>query len=103
MDRRSRPLDCATNDNSPPGEPRVIDAAAQQHTPGPESLDGVSIADTFAEAFPMVAARAIITADTPGWAETAARTMTGYATSVIACSKCACRRRNFRRSPPRSG
>ena len=33
----------------------------------------------------MTAARAIITADTPGWAETAGRTMSGYATSVIAC------------------
>ena len=48
-------------------------------------LDGVTIVDTFAEAFPMTAARAIITADTSGWAETAARTMSGYATSVIAC------------------
>ncbi len=53
--------------------------------PGPEHLDGVAISDTFAEAFPMVAARAVITADTAAWAETAARTMTGYATSVIAC------------------
>jgi formylmethanofuran--tetrahydromethanopterin N-formyltransferase len=43
------------------------------------------IADTFAEAFPMVAARLVITAETAGWAETAARIMTGYATSVIAC------------------
>jgi len=44
-----------------------------------------AIADTFAEAFPMVAARLVITAASPGWAETAAQTMTGYATSVIAC------------------
>jgi formylmethanofuran--tetrahydromethanopterin N-formyltransferase len=43
------------------------------------------IADTFAEAFPMVAARLVVTAATSNWAETAARTMTGYATSVIAC------------------
>src|SRR3954466_3811523 len=48
-------------------------------------IDGVAIADTFAEAFPMTAARALITADTPEWAEIAARTMSGYATSVIAC------------------
>jgi formylmethanofuran--tetrahydromethanopterin N-formyltransferase len=48
-------------------------------------LDGVEVVDTFAEAFPMTAARALVTADTPGWAETAGRTMTGYATSVIAC------------------
>src|SRR5689334_1150545 len=43
------------------------------------------VADTFAEAFPMTAARAIVTADTPAWAEVAGRVMTGYATSVIAC------------------
>ena len=33
----------------------------------------------------MTAARAIITADSPEWAEVAGRTMTGYATSVIGC------------------
>ena len=44
-----------------------------------------TIVDTFAEAFPMTAARAILTADTPAWADVAARTMTGYATSVIGC------------------
>lgn len=43
------------------------------------------VVDTFAEAFPMTAARAIVTADSPAWAEIAGRTMTGYATSVIAC------------------
>lgn len=43
------------------------------------------VVDTFAEAFPMSAARAIVTADTPAWAEVAGRTMSGYATSVIAC------------------
>lgn len=48
-------------------------------------INGVEIEDTFAEAFPMLAARAIITAETRRWAETAARTCTGYATSVIAC------------------
>ncbi len=51
----------------------------------PPALNGVEIVDTFAEGFPMTAARAIITADSPQWAEVAARTMTGYATSVIAC------------------
>src|SRR3954449_7771589 len=50
-----------------------------------ETDPGVTIADTFAEAFPMTAARALITADTPGWADVAGRTMSGYATSVIAC------------------
>lgn len=49
------------------------------------ACNGVAIDDTFAEAFPMTAARAIVTADTPGWAEIAGRAMTGYATSVIAC------------------
>ncbi len=48
-------------------------------------INDVMIVDTFAEAFPMTAARAIITADTPGWAEIAGRTMSGYATSVIGC------------------
>jgi formylmethanofuran--tetrahydromethanopterin N-formyltransferase len=48
-------------------------------------LNGVAIVDTFAEAFAMTAARAIITADTPSWAETAGRAMSGYATSVIGC------------------
>ena len=48
-------------------------------------INGVEIEDTFAEAFPMVATRAVITAGTPRWAEIAAREATGYATSVIAC------------------
>jgi formylmethanofuran--tetrahydromethanopterin N-formyltransferase len=49
--------------------------------------DPVSFAlvDTFAEAFPMTAARVIVTTDTALWAEVAGRTMTGYATSVIGC------------------
>ena len=51
----------------------------------PLILGAVTIIDTFAEAFPMTAARLIITAETPAWAETAARVMSGYATSVIAC------------------
>jgi formylmethanofuran--tetrahydromethanopterin N-formyltransferase len=45
----------------------------------------VAIVDTFAEAFPMTAARALVTAETRTWARIAAETMTGYATSVIAC------------------
>jgi len=48
-------------------------------------MNGVTVVDTFAEAFPMTAARAIVTAETPAWADVAARTMTGYATSVIGC------------------
>ncbi len=49
------------------------------------NIQGVAIADTFAEAFPMTAARAIVTADTAEWAEIAAASMSGYATSVIGC------------------
>ena len=45
----------------------------------------VTIADTFAEAFAMTAARAVVTADSPEWAEIAGRTMSGYASSVIGC------------------
>lgn len=48
-------------------------------------LHGVEIVDTFAEAFPIKAARLIITADEPKWAETAANVICGNATSVIAC------------------
>jgi formylmethanofuran--tetrahydromethanopterin N-formyltransferase len=40
---------------------------------------------SYAEAFPMTAARVIVTAATPTWAAIAGRTMTGYGTSVIAC------------------
>src|SRR5262249_39836885 len=43
------------------------------------------IADSFAEAFDMRAARVVITAQTSGWARTAAQSMTGFATSVIGC------------------
>jgi formylmethanofuran--tetrahydromethanopterin N-formyltransferase len=50
-------------------------------------IRGVSIVDTFAEAFSMRAARVIITGRTAGWAREAATRMTGFATSVIAC-KC---------------
>jgi len=48
-------------------------------------LNGVEIEDTFAEAFKMRAARVIVTAETAGWAHTAAALATGYATSVIGC------------------
>lgn len=45
------------------------------------------IEDTFAEAFRMWGARIVITAETRQWALAAARSMTGFATSVIGC-KC---------------
>jgi formylmethanofuran--tetrahydromethanopterin N-formyltransferase len=50
-------------------------------------LHGAEVVDTFAEAFAMWGARIVITAETPGWAEHAARSLTGFATSVIGC-KC---------------
>jgi len=48
-------------------------------------INGVTIDDTFAEAFPMKATRLVITAHTPAWARHAAVAATGFATSVIAC------------------
>jgi formylmethanofuran--tetrahydromethanopterin N-formyltransferase len=47
--------------------------------------NSIPIEDTFAEAFPMTAARLIVTAETPAWAQTAGQTTTGYAASVIGC------------------
>ncbi len=49
------------------------------------SIDNIPIDDTFAEAFPMTAARLIVTAETLEWALTAGRLTTGYAASVIGC------------------
>jgi formylmethanofuran--tetrahydromethanopterin N-formyltransferase len=49
------------------------------------NVNAVPIEDTFAEAFPMTAARLVVTAATPGWARTAGQTATGYASSVIGC------------------
>jgi len=48
-------------------------------------LNGVEIVDTFAEAFPMTAARVVVTAASARWAMTAATAATGYAASVIGC------------------
>jgi formylmethanofuran--tetrahydromethanopterin N-formyltransferase len=48
-------------------------------------INDVPLDDTFAEAFPMTAARLIVTAATPAWARTAGTTATGYAASVIGC------------------
>jgi formylmethanofuran--tetrahydromethanopterin N-formyltransferase len=48
-------------------------------------VNGVAIDDTFAEAFPMRATRLIITAHDHTWARHAALSLTGFATSVIAC------------------
>jgi formylmethanofuran--tetrahydromethanopterin N-formyltransferase len=54
-------------------------------SPSALSLHGVEIVDTFAEAFPIKAARLVITAANPKWAHTAATVLCGNATSVIAC------------------
>jgi formylmethanofuran--tetrahydromethanopterin N-formyltransferase len=50
-------------------------------------LGQTAVTDTFAEAFPMRYGRLVITAATDAWAQEAARSMTGFATSVIGC-KC---------------
>jgi formylmethanofuran--tetrahydromethanopterin N-formyltransferase len=47
--------------------------------------NGVDVEDTFAEGFSMWGSQIIITAATQRWADIAATTMTGFATSVIAC------------------
>lgn len=49
------------------------------------SLNGVPVVNTFAEAFPAIATRVIVTAASEHWAEVAGTVMTGYATSVISC------------------
>jgi len=48
-------------------------------------INGVKIEKTFAEAFPMKASRLIITAESKYWLKKAVDSMTGFATSVIAC------------------
>jgi formylmethanofuran--tetrahydromethanopterin N-formyltransferase len=48
-------------------------------------VNGITVDDTFAEAFGMKATRLIVTADTRAWAFNAAHAMTGFGTSVIAC------------------
>jgi formylmethanofuran--tetrahydromethanopterin N-formyltransferase len=54
-------------------------------TKPPLTINGVTVDDTFAEAFPMKATRLIITARNATWARHAAVAATGFATSVIAC------------------
>ena len=56
-----------------------------EERPAIKEHNGVRVVDTFAEAFDMRAARVIITAQSPGWARTAAQSLTGFATSVIGC------------------
>lgn len=49
-------------------------------------VNGVTIDDTYAEAFPVYVSRVLITAATTALAETAAVVATGFATSIIGCS-----------------
>ncbi len=51
----------------------------------PKTINGIQIDATFAEAFGMSATGVVITADTPKWAMIAAKTMSGFGTSVIGC------------------
>ncbi len=46
-------------------------------------VDAVEVEDTFAEMFPMWAGRILITAENEKWALTAAKTATGFGTSII--------------------
>jgi formylmethanofuran--tetrahydromethanopterin N-formyltransferase len=46
-------------------------------------FNGVEIEETFAEAFPMVVGRILVTAANPNWAMTAGKTATGFASSII--------------------
>jgi formylmethanofuran--tetrahydromethanopterin N-formyltransferase len=48
-------------------------------------IGGTLIEDTYAEAFALRGVRLLITADSAAWARTAALSMTGFATSIIAC------------------
>ena len=50
-------------------------------------INGLTIENTFAEAFNMKASRIIVTADNTKWARNAAVSFTGFATSVIACGE----------------
>lgn len=50
-----------------------------------KQINGVEIAETFAEAFPMTASRVVVTACDERWALEAAQAATGYAASVIGC------------------
>lgn len=50
-----------------------------------KTINGVTIDDTFAEAFGMSATGLIITADSEKWARQCAVTLTGFGTSVIGC------------------
>lgn len=67
------------------GHAGVDDGTTMTSEPVAAVVEGVEIVDTFAEAFPMSAARLVVTAATPRWVEAAASAATGYAASVIGC------------------
>jgi len=46
-------------------------------------FNGVEVEETFAEAFPMVVGRILVTAANPNWAMIAGKTATGFASSII--------------------
>jgi formylmethanofuran--tetrahydromethanopterin N-formyltransferase len=60
-------------------------AGASLHPAELMQINGISIDDTFAEAFGMRGTRLVITALNHQWASNAARSLTGFATSVIGC------------------
>jgi formylmethanofuran--tetrahydromethanopterin N-formyltransferase len=66
-------------------EPSKYPALTESKPPstGYIECNGVEIEDTFAEMFPMWAGRIMVTADSEKWALTAARTATGFGTSII--------------------
>src|SRR5688500_5056982 len=66
-------------------ESKSTSSSLMTHYSSRMTINDVSIEDTFAEAFPMTAARLLVTAETPRWARTAGETTTGYAASVIGC------------------
>jgi len=67
------------------------------------AINDIPIEDTFAEAFPMTAARLIVTAETPEWARTAGTVATGYAASVIGCDAEAAIERSLSKSDTPDG
>ncbi len=62
-----------------------MSAPAVDTAKAPSVINGVTIDDTFAEAFAMKATRIVITAHNLTWARHAAAATTGFATSVIGC------------------
>jgi formylmethanofuran--tetrahydromethanopterin N-formyltransferase len=62
---------------------RVGNLTVRKTSTGYTLENGVEIIDTFAEMFGMWVGRALVTAESEKWATTAARTATGFASSII--------------------